>query len=333
MKKIMAIILSVCLAVLGLTACSSNKNDTSGADNTASQNEKISVVATIFPAYDWVKQIVGDSDKIDLTLLFDSGTDLHNFQPTADDIITISNCDMFIYVGGISDEWVNDALDQAVNKNMVVVDLMDVLGDSVKTEEHKEGMEEEDHEEHEDGEEEIEYDEHIWLSLKNAQVLCNYIGEKLSSIDSENADKYTVNTQSYVSSLSSLDAKYQQAVDSSTNKTLLFGDRFPFRYMVDDYGLDYYAAFAGCSAESEASFETVSFLADKVDELGLKYVITIEGTTHNIAQTIIDNTADKNQQVLTLDSMQSKTLESAQNGETYLSIMESNLSVLQQALA
>ncbi|MDD6728299.1 MAG: metal ABC transporter substrate-binding protein [Eubacteriales bacterium] len=333
MKKIMAIILSVCLAVLGLAACSSNKNDTSGADNTASQNEKISVVATIFPAYDWVKQIVGDSDKIDLTLLFDSGTDLHNFQPTADDIITISNCDMFIYVGGISDEWVNDALDQAVNKNMVVVDLMDVLGDSVKTEEHKEGMEEEDHEEHEDGEEEIEYDEHIWLSLKNAQVLCNYIGEKLSSIDSENADKYTVNTQSYVSSLSSLDAKYQQAVDSSTNKTLLFGDRFPFRYMVDDYRLDYYAAFAGCSAESEASFETVSFLADKVDELGLKYVITIEGTTHNIAQTIIDNTADKNQQVLTLDSMQSKTLESAQNGETYLSIMESNLSVLQQALA
>ncbi|MGN1329360.1 MAG: metal ABC transporter substrate-binding protein [Eubacterium sp.] len=324
MKKIIAFLMAVCIALFGFTACSSNgKTDSSDSD-------KLSVVATIFPAYDWVNQITAGSESIDLTLLFDNSADLHNYQPTADDIIKITNCDMFIYVGGESDEWVEDVLEQSTNEDMIAVNLLDAIGENAKTEEHKEGMEEE----HSEGEEEEEeYDEHIWLSLKNAQILCSHIGEKLSSIDSENADLFSKNTEEYISSLKALDEKYQSVVDGAGNKTLVFADRFPFRYMTSDYGLDYYAAFAGCSAESEASFETISFLAKKVDELSLKYVMTIEGTNHNIAQTVVDNTAEKNQQILVLDSMQSKTLEDVENGETYLSVMEKNLTVLEQALA
>lgn len=327
MKKITALLLAVCLAIFGFTACSA---DSSKEKNISDNTKKLSIVATVFPAYDWVKQIVGSNDNVDLTLLFDSSTDLHNFQPTADDIIKISDCDMFIYVGGESDEWVEDALAQSANQNRTTVNLMAVLGDNAKEEEHKEGMEEEDHG---DEDEEHEYDEHVWLSLKNARIFCNYISEKIAALDSADADSYKSNTEKYISSLSILDEEYQKTIDNSANKTLLFGDRFPFRYLTDDYGLDYYAAFVGCSAESEASFETVSFLAKKVDELGLKYVMTIEGTTHNIAQTVIDNTAKKNQEILVLDSMQSKTSEDVNNGSSYLSVMESNLSVLQQALS
>lgn len=325
MKKFIAILTAVCLVVFGFTACSTGNS----ADN-SNNSERLSVIATIFPAYDWVKQITAGSDNIDLTLLFDNSADLHNYQPTADDIVKITSCDMFIYVGGESDEWVEDALKQSNNENMIAVNLLDVLGENAKTEEHKEGMEEE---HSEDEEEEEEYDEHIWLSLKNAEILCNAISERLSSLDSENASLFSENTEKYVSLLDDLDSKYQTSVEASGNKTLVFADRFPFRYLTDDYGIDYYAAFEGCSAESEASFETISFLAKKVDELNLKYVMTIEGANHNIAQTVIDNTVQKNQQIIVLDSMQSKTLEDVENGETYLSIMEKNLTVLQQALA
>lgn len=326
MKKFIAILTAVCLVVFGFAACSTGNNSSDNSNN----SERLSVIATIFPAYDWVKQITSGSDNIDLTLLFDNSADLHNYQPTADDIVKITSCDMFIYVGGESDSWVEDALKQSNNENMIAVNLLDVLGENAKTEEHKEGMEEE---HSEDEEEEEEYDEHIWLSLKNAEILCKAISEKLSSLDSENASLFSENTEKYVSLLDDLDSKYQTSVEASDNKTLVFADRFPFRYLTDDYGIDYYAAFAGCSAESEASFETISFLAKKVDELSLKYVMTIEGANHNIAQTVIDNTAEKNQQILVLDSMQSKTLENIENGETYISIMEKNLTVLQQALA
>lgn len=180
--------------------------------------------------------------------------------------------------------------------------------------------------------EEKEYDEHVWLSLKNAQTLCKAIAEALETADPEHKDVYAANVDSYLEKLSSLDGQYQDAVANASQKTLLFGDRFPFRYMVDDYGLKYYAAFAGCSAESEASFETISFLAKKVDELGLKNIMTIENSDQKIAKTIRDNTKDKNQEILSLDSMQSTTSEDVKNGTTYLSVMESNLDVLKKAM-
>lgn len=237
---------------------------------------------------------------------------------------------MFIYVGGESDGWVEDALKEATNKEMQVINLLDVLGEQVKEEEVVEGMEAEE-EEFED-ENEPEYDEHVWLSLKNAETLCNAITDALEEIDPANKDAYATNAASYLEKLAALDGEYQTVVDNAARKTVLFGDRFPFRYLVDDYGLSYYAAFAGCSAETEASFETISFLAGKVDELRLPCVLTIEGAQHKIAETIVQNTAEKNQSILTLDSMQSTTSTDVANGTTYLSVMESNLDVLKQAL-
>lgn len=503
MKKYISILLAAVMAVGCLAGCG-QKNSNEQADNT--DDGKLKVVTTIFPEYDWVKEIAGDEiSNIDLTMLLDNGVDLHSYQPTSEDIMKISDCDLFVYVGGESDSWVDDALKNATNKDMQVINLLDVLKDSIKTEESMPGMQAEEGHNHgyahfedsdvqdrtlsdwdgdwqsvypylqdgvldevmekkaESGEktaeeykeyyengyktdvsqitidaenntmcfvkngvaskatyeykgyqiydyesgsrgvryffeatsgdadapkyvqfsdhgiapgkaehfhiyagndgfdalseemenwptyypadmsgkeiaedmlehEEKEYDEHVWLSLKNAQTLCKAIAEALETADPEHKDVYAANVDSYLEKLSSLDGQYQDAVANASQKTLLFGDRFPFRYMVDDYGLKYYAAFAGCSAESEASFETISFLAKKVDELGLKNIMTIENSDQKIAKTIRDNTKDKNQEILSLDSMQSTTSEDVKNGTTYLSVMESNLDVLKKAM-
>ena len=507
MKKMIPLFL-VLTMVVGLLAGCGKKN---AAETGESDSNKLSVVTTIFPEYDWVKEILGDkAESTDLTMLLDNGVDLHSYQPTADDIVKISDCDLFIYVGGESDKWVDDALKEATNKDMKVIDLLEVLGDSVKTEETVEGMQETEHahdhskevstfEDHEvqdrslsdwagswqsaypfaldgtlddafaamaeegemtadeyktyyqngyktditnidiegdhiaftyedgkkvgsdykyigyyiqnwstgtkaamyrfeavdrtsgapvciefndhmiesaaaehfhirmsnesfdaivdpekswptffpadmTGEDLCEHmeghghdhgeekDEHVWLSLKNAKTLVGAIADALQELDPDNKDTYAANASAYIEELSALDGAYQSAVDGAARKTVLFGDRFPFRYLVDDYGLRYYAAFAGCSAESEASFETVSFLAKKVDELGLPCVLTIEDKNHKLAETIVRNTAGKNQKVLTMDSMQSTPSEDVANGTTYLSVMEQNLSVLKEAL-
>ena len=507
MKKMIPLFLVLTMAV-GLLAGCGKKN---AAEKGESDSNKLSVVTTIFPEYDWVKEILGDkAGSTDLTMLLSSGVDLHSYQPTADDIVKISDCDLFIYVGGESDKWVDDALKEATNKDMKVIDLLNVLGDSVKTEETVEGMQETEHahdhskevstfEDHEvqdrslsdwagswqsaypfaldgtlddafaamaeegemtadeyktyyqkgyktnitnidiegdhiaftyedgkkvgsdykyigyyiqnwstgtkaamyrfeavdrtsgapiciefndhmiesaapehfhirmsnesfdaivdpekswptffpadmTGEDLCEHmeghghdhgeekDEHVWLSLKNAKTLVGAIADALQELDPGNKDTYAANASAYIEKLSALDGAYQSAVDSATRKTVLFGDRFPFRYLVDDYGLGYYAAFAGCSAESEASFETVSFLAKKVDELKMPCVLTIEGKNHKLAETIVQSTAGKNQKVLTMDSMQSTTAKDVANGATYLSVMERNLSVLKEAL-
>lgn len=321
MKKILALLLALWIPAAVLSGCA--PQDDSAASN------KLNIVTTIFPAYDWVREILGDeTDRAEITTLLDSGVDLHSYQPTVDDIVKISNCDLFLYVGGESDGWVDDALKNAPNKDRKVIRLLDVLGDSAKAEETVEGMQEEEH----DHEEEAEYDEHIWLSLKNAQVLVAAISETLQESDPARKDTYAANAAAYAEKLSALDGEYRAAVDSGKYKTLLFGDRFPFRYLADDYGLDYYAAFPGCSAETEASFETVSFLAGKMDALGLPCVLTIEGTQHKIAETVVQNTAQKNQQILTMDSMQAVTANDAASGVSYLSIMEKNLSVLKKAL-
>ena len=516
MKKVLSALLAVLMLAGMLSGCA-NSSDVSTVSTTAaataasSQTEapaqtKISIVTTIFPEYDWVREILGDkADSAEITMLLDNGVDLHSYQPTADDIIKISDCDLFVYVGGESDEWVDDALKNATNKNMKVIDLLDVLKDTIKTEEAKPGMQAEEGHNHgyshfddsdvqdrtlsdwdgdwqsvypylQDGvldevmerkaesgsktaeeyrayyetgyktdvsqitidaenntmcfvkngvaakatyeykgyqiydyasgsrgvryffeatsgdadapkyvqfsdhgigpgkaehfhiysgndgfdalsqemdnwptyypagmngneikedmleHEEKEYDEHVWLSLKNAETLVSAISDALQELDPNNKDIYAANADAYVQKLAELDTEYQKAVSAGTYRTVLFGDRFPFRYLVDDYGLNYYAAFAGCSAESEASFETVSFLSKKVDDLKLPCVLTIEGAQHKIAETIVQNTAEKNQKILTMDSMQSTTSQDVANGTTYLSVMEKNLDVLKEAL-
>jgi len=350
MKKFIPMLFASVLMCAGLSAC--NTPNTS--------NDKLEIVTTIFPEYDWTKEILGKNPaNAEVTMLLDNGIDLHSYQPSAQDLIKISDCDLFIYVGGESDEWVERALEQSTNKDMVVINLLESLGDKVKEEEVKEGMEGHDHDHDHEGEdhdheeeghdhdesehdhdhdhdhehgEEPEYDEHVWLSLKNAAAICEAIEKGIEKIDPTNAETYKSNLASYKTKLNALDADYKKAVDDSSIKTLVFGDRFPFRYMVDDYGLDYYAAFVGCSAETEASFETIVFLAGKIDELGLHSVLTIEGNDHRIAETVVANTSAKNQKILTMDSLQSTTSADVKNGVSYLSVMTGNLNTLKEAL-
>lgn len=338
-KKLAAVLLMSVMAVGCLSACGANDGGSpSAAGNSSNKSDgSISIVTTIFPEYDWVREIMGDKfSEADVTMLLDNGVDLHSYQPTADDILKISECDVFIYVGGESDKWVEDVMKDAVNKDMKVINLLDTLGSGVKEEEIVEGMEAEEEEEEESeegsGEEEIEYDEHVWLSLRNAQSLCTSIAEVLKEVDSENADVYDANVKAYNDKLAALDEEYKSAVDAASNKTILFGDRFPFRYMTDDYGIEYYAAFVGCSAESEASFETIMFLAGKVDKLKLSSICTIDGSDGKIAETIRDTTETKDQEILTMDSLQSTTAVDLEAGKTYLSAMTDNLDVLKKAL-
>lgn len=329
MKKLVAMILCLMVAAGTLAGCGTGEEK---------QDDTLQIVTTIFPEYDWVREILGEMAELaDVTMLLDSGVDLHSYQPTADDIIKISDCDLFIYVGGESDEWVEDVLQETENPNRKVINLLEALGDRVKTEEMVEGMQETEHEHEEQGEaheedHEEESDEHIWLSLKNASVLCRVISNAIQELDPLNQAIYAENTKLYLDKLSNLDESYQALVEEATYDTVLFGDRFPFRYLMDDYGLHYYAAFSGCSAESEASFETILFLANKMDALELPCVLTIDGAKHRIAETIVENTAAKNQKVVTMDSMQSVTSSGVKNGVSYLSIMEKNLAALDEAI-
>lgn len=328
MKKCFSVLMAAIVTVFCLQACGPVNDPAKGPDDGG-----FKIVATIFPEYDWVMNILGDNPgNAEVTLLVDNGVDLHSYQPSVDDIMMISTCDMFIYVGGESDKWVKDALKGAENKDMAVINLLEVLGDSVREEETVEGMQESEHEDEAETDEK-EYDEHVWLSLRNAKKLTEKISEELQRIDAANAQVYDNNCSTYIEKLDKLDKQYGEAVSDASVKTLLFGDRFPFRYLTDDYGLTYYAAFSGCSAETEASFETVTFLAEKIDELSLHAVMTIEGSDHRIAETIIQNTRDKDQQILTLDSMQSVTSKDVEAGTSYLSVMESDLDVLKEALS
>ena len=290
------------------------------------EGDVLHIVTTVFPAYDWVRMLTQGTDA-DIRLLTENGVDIHSYQPTAKDIIDISTCDLLVYVGGTSDAWVEDAQKEAVNADMKDISLIRLLGAHAKEEETVEGMEPE-----EEDEETAEYDEHVWLSLKNAEVICTALSESLCAIDPPHREVYQKNLAAYRNELSRLDAAYQSAVDHASVDTLLFGDRFPFRYLTDDYHLHYYAAFAGCSAETEASFETVVFLAKKADELRLPAILTLETSDGTIAETIRENTVRKDQAILTLNSMQSITQKDLDMGVTYLSVMQDNLTVFETAL-
>ena len=356
-------------AMTSATSSTSNKStaSTTSENKTDDANKKLSVVCTIFPEYDWIRELVGDKkDNYEITYLLDKGVDLHSYQPTAEDIAKIANCDLFVYVGGESDGWVNDALKESKNDKMQVVNLLETLGTNVKEEEVVEGMQEEDEHDHDHGKkedadhdhedadhehehkedadhdhdheedghhhDEVEYDEHVWLSLRNATSLVNELAVRLQTIDPENKDYYASTAASYTAKLGDLDSRYLAAVKKAKNKTVLFGDRFPFRYLVDDYGLKYYAAFVGCSAETEASFETVAFLAKKADELKLNNVLVIENSDQKIAKKIVETTKAKDQKIVEMNSMQSVTADQITDGATYLGIMEANLKALEAAL-
>ncbi len=339
MKKALAFLLSFALLVSCTAACA------------GAETKRINVVTTIFPIYDWVREVVeDDASHVNITLLLDNGVDLHSYQPTAQDILAISTADLFVYVGGESDEWVEDVLQSAMNPDLKAISLVDAMGEDIRMEEIVEGMEHDhdhDHEEHDEHEEHDhdeseehdhdhehgdEADEHVWLSLRNAGKLTKVIADTLSEIDPDHAEHYQANASAYTGKLADLDARYTETVNGSACQTVLFGDRFPFRYLADDYGLTYYAAFSGCSAESEASFQTIVFLAQKVDELGLPAVLTIEHPKTKIAETVVSTSQAKNARILSMDSMQGTTAADIRDGMTYLSVMEANLEVLKEAL-
>lgn len=337
-KWLANIALVLCLVVMmagvtTLTGCSV------GGDYAGDGRYKI--VCTTFPQYDWVKQIIGDDERFNVKLLLGNGVDMHSYQPTVDDMYQVATADMFVYVGGSSDKWVSDALKNARNKNMKVVNMMEVIGDKAKVEELVEGMQEEKHDshshsddvhEHSDDDDELEYDEHMWLSLSNAMIITQELADNLKQIDSDNADQYEANAKAYIGRLKELDNRYREAVSGAANKTIMFGDRFPFRYLADEYGLKYYAAFPGCSAETEASFETVTFLSGKADELGLKAIYVIENSDKRVAQTIVKNTKTKNQEIIAMNSMQSVSNKDIAAGVNYIGIMEDNLAALKKGL-
>jgi len=347
-------------ALFSLVACNDNPKSKIAKDH------KISIITTIYPEYAWTKEILGTrTDSVNLTLLIKNGIDLHSYKPTAHDVAKIASADMVIYVGGESDEWIKDALTASPKKGRVEINLMEALGDRVKAEEIVEGMQAEDEHHHEHAEEhehehhkehaeehkhehhkehaeehehhhhdeDVENDEHVWLSLKNAEILVKKIAEELSKIDAAHASAYKQNAEAYIAQIQSLDAEYRTAVESAARKTVLFGDRFPFRYLVDDYGIKYYAAFVGCSAESEASFETIAFLAGKMDSESLPSIFIIENGNDKIAKAVLAaSKKSQDAQILTINSMQSITEKQINDGINYISLMRANLENLKKAL-
>lgn len=365
----LCIVLSVGCSVVKNTSGKNATRKNAESENTIEQNSiekgnsnKISIVCTTFPQYDWVKNILGEeAEHFNVTLLLDNGVDMHSYQPAVKDIATAGSSDLFIYVGGESDTWVEDALKEAKNKDLKAINLMETLDNFVKEEEVVEGMQEErkslghsheksskekqeqtQKESHENSQEingqkeaadeEPEYDEHIWLSIRNAEIMVKNIEKAIEQLDSDNAKVYQNNAENYIKKLDTLDKQYANTIQNAKYKAILFGDRFPFRYMADDYDLKYYAAFAGCSAETMAGFETVTFLAKKADELRLPVILTIENSDGRIAEAVKSNTTKKNQKILAMNSLQSVTKEQLADGITYLQVMQENLSVLSEAL-
>ena len=291
-----------------------------------SSDGKLHIVCTIFPQYDWVRELTEGADNVEVTLLEDSGADLHNFQPSAADKVSILNSDLFVYTGGESDDWARTLLENA-DKDVRSLNLIEALGDRALTEE--EGIEESGEHDHEH---EDEVDEHIWLSVQNAKVLVSAITEALCGADEDNAALYRENCENYLIELNELDEAFEETVSSAKRTVLVFADRYPFRYLAHDYGLTCYAAFSGCSAESEASFATILALVRHVEENSLPYVMVLESSTQGIAKQVIDNTESKDQGILVLNSLQSVTREDIGNGATYLGLMKEDLAVLKTAL-
>ncbi len=294
------------------------------------------VVATIFPLYDWAKNIVFGSENVELELLVKNGSDLHSFQPSTQDIVKISTADVLIYVGGESDSWLDDALKNSVNKNQSVINLMKELSESVKEEEIVEGMSENEKKAEkmlelensaENQKEEVEYDEHIWLSVENAKSSVEKIAAVLEEKDASEKSLFEANKKSYLEKLGEMEIviDYEKVEEPEKRQTIVVCDRFPFRYMTDELGVKYYAAFAGCSAESEASFETIAFLSRKIRELECDEVFVTESSDKKIAQTVIKNAGLEGKcGISVLDSMQSTTLGEAEKGKNYIDVMKEN---------
>ena len=320
--KIIIVFVAIMLAIIGAVVGFSNLNK---------NNKKVSIITTNFPAYDFARAVAGE--EADIKMLIKPGAEIHDFEPTPQDIIDIKNSKMFIYTGGESDEWIEDVLDDINTNDTKLFKMMDAV--EAVEEETVDGMEHE--HEHEDGneegqeheKEEVEYDEHVWTSLKNAQKIVGNIKDELVKISPENKNIFESNAEKYVNKLAKIEQEFQDVVKNGSRKTIVFGDRFPLRYFVDDYGLSYFAAFPGCSGQTEASSKTVAFLVDKIKSEKIPVVFKIEMSSGKIADTIANETGAK---VLTFNSAHNISADDFKNGMTYAEIMEKNVKALEEAL-
>ena len=331
MKKILSLLLGACLLLAVLSGCTQNNGFTEPTNNSKS-GEKISIVSTIFAPYDFIRQIVGD--KAEVSMLLPPGTESHSYEPTPQDIIKIQNCDVLVYVGGDSDAWLHEVLESMDTRKMKIIPLMDCV--EVVEEEIVEGMEddhghgEDEHHEEENHEhsEEHEYDEHVWTSPKNAKMIVQKISDAICGTDPVNAVAYKNNADAYIALLDELDAKFQAIVDNAARNTIIFGDRFPFRYFADAYGLEYFAAFPGCSTETEASAATVAFLIDKVKAEGIPVIFHVELSNQKMANTISEETGAN---VLLFHACHNVTRDEMAQGITYIDLMNQNVENLKEA--
>lgn len=310
-----------------LLGCASSKPDQRAGQEKSNQagREKIKVVTTIFPQYDFVREIAGD--RVDLKMLLKPGEESHSYEPTPKDIIDIQNCDLFVYVGGENDAWVDDILasmDSGDRKTLRLVDCVDTV-----KEEHVKGMKEERHEENEEAHG-GELDEHVWTSPKNAVRIVEKLSELLCEADPKDAEEFRASAREYEKKLKNLDRQFRKIVEESLRHTLLFGDRFPFRYFVEEYGLDYYAAFPGCASDTEPSASTMAFLINKGKEEKIPVVLKMELSNDQIAKAVAEATGAK---VKVFYSCHNITAEQFKEHVTYLDMMEKNLETLKEALA
>ena len=309
--KMTAAVLAAAVSV-GLCGCSNIDESDSG---------KLKIVTTIFPQYDFARQIGGD--RVELKMLVTPGGESHAYEPSPQDITAVKNCDIFICAGGESDVWTWKILDAVGTEDVVVIRMMDCV--EVVEEEHVEGMVEGVF----DMEDEEEYDEHVWTSLRNAQVIAREIGERMMELDEGNAEFYRENLEGYIDRLRELDARYSEAVETADNKVLIFGDRFPFRYLFNDYGLEYYAAFPGCSTSTDISASNVAFLIKKVNELSAPVIYYVEFSAGKVADTIGSETGTE---TLLFHSCHTVSKEEFESGVTYEELMKKNLEVLERGL-
>lgn len=322
MKKLIAMVLALVLLAMGFAGCGTDQTtDQTAADS----SKKLQVVATIFPGYDFAKQVCGENAEV--TMLLPPGSESHSYEPTPQDIITIQNCDLFIYVGGESDAWVDGIL-ESMDTPVNTVRMMDCV--ETVEEETVEGMEAEEDTAEDGAEEEAEYDEHVWTSPKNAETITESIADKLCEIDADNSTSYQANCDDYVAQLADLDQSFADFFATVSNKLLIFGDRFPLRYFVEEYGLKYYAAFPGCSTDTEPSAATVAFLIDKVEEDQVGTVFYIEFSNHTVADSIAEATGAKTALFQTCHNVSQEDMDS---GATYVSIMRQNLETLKGAMS
>lgn len=328
MKHFIRVFSIILLGAMLFTGC--------GSETLPTEKDRISVVCTTFPQYDWVKNLLGaETDAFEVSLLVKNSSDIHNYQPSAQDMIAIKEADLFVYVGGESDAWVADLIASDAQIEDKSVSLVGAIGDKALVEEIVEGMQHDHEHSHEEGDhdhEEEGMDEHVWLSLENAEILCRYLADRLTLLSPEYAEQIAENTSAYIEELHALDIAYRKVAEMSAHTPLIFGDRFPFRYLTEDYELEYYAAFAGCNAEVEASFDTIITLAGKVAAYEVPCILVIDGSDKSLAKSILEAAGESNKKILTLDSMQSVSMDDINAGASYLGIMRANLEILREAL-